>query len=412
MRCTVLDATRRAVACLVAPCLLIAGVFECAAGQSSSSAAKDSLPDIASLRAPATPAFVLLGISPTDVARPMAPADVALTLADRSSGLTRLPEDFAMEISPYWLVAHPRLSWRSDTTRHLAQSIARTFALSVGTAKRELETTVATDVGVGVRTMLLSGRLSRATVALLDSVERSAARQGGIFNRFRLRETLRLNALHRAELGACLSEPDQLRQRVCLDAVNAKYNTLRAAVESDVLADPAFQQAIAKERATIEDVSLVRQGLFWEVAAGAVWRFPQQTWRARDLARWGAWTTISYEGAELRDGTTWTPILVGRYLAEDTTGAPNLVDLGGRLVMSGSTYALSAEYVHRMWSGGDVPSAQYRLSGMLEYKLRPDLWVFTAFGRDYATADSGSLIAQLGLSFSFRSERYATPSSP
>jgi hypothetical protein len=404
---TVLCTARRALASLAIPPLVIGASPDCLIAQSASSAARDSLPDVASLRAPATPAFVLLGISPTDVARPMAPGDVALTLADRSSGLTRLPEDFAMEVSPYWLFPHRRLTWRADAVRRLDQSVARTFALSVGTAKQELESAVATDVGIGARTMLLSGRLSRATIALLDSVERSAAREGGIFNRFRLRETLRLNALQRTEISACLAEAEQLRQRVCIDAVNAKYNTLRTAAEADVRADPAFLRAIAEERATIEDVTLVREGLMWELSAGAVWRFPEQTWRDRDLARWGAWTTVSYEGGELGGGTKWTPIVVARYLAEDTTATLDLFDLGGRLVLSGPSFALSAEYIRRMSHGDDAPPDQDRLSGMLEYKLRPDLWVFAALGRDYDSAESGSLIAQLGLSMSFRRERYA-----
>src|SRR5688572_30147173 len=122
-------------------------------GAAANAQGSDSLPNVASLRAPATPAFVLLGVSPSDVSRPQTPGDLALSFVNAASSATRLPEDLAREVCPYWLLPHARNPWQSDTTRSIAGSLARTFAVSVATAKSEDDAAPSTGLGIGVRAM-------------------------------------------------------------------------------------------------------------------------------------------------------------------------------------------------------------------------------------------------------------------
>jgi hypothetical protein len=366
----------------------------------------DSVPDVASLRAPATPAFVLLGISPSDVARPQTPGDLALSFANSGSSVSRLPEDLAIEVSPYWLARHSRLTWRSDSVRSLASSVARTFALSFGTTEKGTEANRSTNLGVGARAMLLSGRLSDTTMKLLRAVDSSAAVGGHIFNRYRLAETRRIDALVAAELQPCVVISVPADREACAARVVQKYQPMRDSVVAAVRANPDFQAELAKVDKAIDNFSLAREGLFWEVAGGAVWDFASGVWAHGRRARTGAWTTLSYEGGKLGDRTTWAPVLVARYLKEDTTASLDIFDVGGRLVASGQTYALSVELVHRFWSGDDAPNSQHRLSGMLEYKLREDAWLFAAMGRDYEAETKDSFIARFGLSFSLKKARY------
>jgi hypothetical protein len=73
---------------------LVAGVFVPAllAAQSSD----DAVPNVAALRAPATPAITLLGVSPSDVARPQTPSDLAVDVITKGS-VNGAPSDVALE---------------------------------------------------------------------------------------------------------------------------------------------------------------------------------------------------------------------------------------------------------------------------------------------------------------------------
>src|SRR5206468_3577701 len=87
------------------------------------------------LRTPTSPAFVVLGVTPTAVERPNTPADIAFSILNSSGALTSLPKDVAIEFSPYWLFGHPKLEWRNDVKRGLGTSLARTATLSFATAE-------------------------------------------------------------------------------------------------------------------------------------------------------------------------------------------------------------------------------------------------------------------------------------
>src|SRR5882724_2241992 len=63
------------------------------------------------LKTPTTPAFVLIGTSPTVVERPTTPQDVALTVYNAVRTAGGLPRDFALEVAPYWLFSHPKLTY-------------------------------------------------------------------------------------------------------------------------------------------------------------------------------------------------------------------------------------------------------------------------------------------------------------
>src|SRR5262245_42359826 len=83
----------------------------------------DQPPSFNSLRTPTSPAFTLLGIEPTSVERPNTPSSLAASLLNQTAGFSTLPRDYALEFSPYWLVGHPRLTWRDDSRRGLGASI-------------------------------------------------------------------------------------------------------------------------------------------------------------------------------------------------------------------------------------------------------------------------------------------------
>ncbi|MEP6833461.1 MAG: hypothetical protein ABJB74_08705 [Gemmatimonas sp.] len=373
------------------------------AGTAVAQSAATEAPEISSLRAPASPAFFLLGASPTEIARPQTPADFAFAIANQGAGLKTLPTNLAVEASPYWARSRPTLTWQSDTQRSLKSSLARTFAISVGTAEKGKDSTASTAFGVGFRFMPISGKLSQATIGKLNALELAAGKQAGIYNRYLLEAQKSVMARRSAAIAACNGD------RTCIAETSNTFAPQLEAVAQGVLSNPQYAQDIKAAMKDIESFAMAREGLTWEIASGATWDFKNGAWNAAKRGRIGAWTTVGYEGANLGKSVTVSPLVVGRYLREDSTNTLNIFDVGAQLVMSSPNFSLSAELVRRNWSGTNAPDAANRVVGMGEYKLRENAWLFVAFGKDYDEAAADSFISKFGLSLSLKKERYAKP---
>jgi hypothetical protein len=360
-------------------------------------AQRDSLPAFNSLRTPASPAFVLLGVEPTSVERPNTPSELGVSVISSTNQLTSLPRNFALEASPFWLAPHPTLTWRDDATRTIGQSILRTATLSVATAPRGSGPSAVTGLSLGARMSLVSGQMSGESRARLEQLET----QLGILAKSltlimqgprqqadsEFTAALKQSAGDTAKLGAAARRHEQA---IALAAQAAAQDPRYAATKKQI--DDEFQ-----------GVAVQREGLSVELAGGAVWDAPSQAFDSVRFRGWGAWLTPSYQGAQ------WSIVGVGRYLAVDTTGGFNTVDFGGRLIHTGRSLAVSAEYVDRHFLGSGAPPHQYRLAGEIEYQVREGVWVTGTFGRGYDTKTPGSLLAQLGVSFDFNRRRYTLP---
>jgi hypothetical protein len=339
-------------------------------------------PVLGSLRTPPSPAFTVLGIEPSAVERPTTPSDVAMSFVSKFRQST-LPKDYAFEASPYWLVGQPGLSWRSDVSRNVAQSITRTLSLSVATADTGTNNSPLTSLGVGVRSLLSSGRMTAATEQALADLEQTLSETGDVF--------LRLVG----EAGL-----DALDVRLANGTITvAGYERQKQQIAALVLESDEYKNAMARA----EDIAARREGFFLEVAAGFVWDFAGGTWQSRAFRKRGVWATPSYEfGA-------WNLLGVLRYLDETETPDRDAFDWGGRAIYSSADYALSVEYVERS-PLHQTPAVRrsHRLVGVAEYRVSPATWVIASFGKDrQKTGTTHTLVAQLGLAFSFSKDRYS-----
>jgi hypothetical protein len=352
---------------------LLAGA-RAAAGQTEA-------PVLGSLRTPPSPAFTVLGIEPSAVERPTTPSDAAMSFVSKFRQST-LPKDYAFEASPYWLVGQPSLSWRSDVTRNVAQSITRTLSLSVATADTGT-TSPLTSLGFGVRTLLSSGRMTAATEQALADLEQTLSETGDVF--------LRLVG----EAG--LDELDVMLANGRITV--ADYERQKQQIAALVLESDEYRNAMARA----EDIAAKREGFFLEVAAGFVWDFAGGTWQSRAFRKRGVWATPSYEFG------SWNVLGVLRYVDETEIPDRDALDLGGRAIYSGADYALSFEYVERSpLEQTPIVRRSHRLVGVAEYRVSPATWVIASFGKDrQKTGTTQTLVAQLGLAFSFSRDRYS-----
>lgn len=348
------------------------------------------------LRTPVSPAFVVLGVAPTVVERPNTPADLALSVLTRSAALTSLPRDIALELSPYWLIGHPSLTWQSDTTRNLGTSLARTTTLSFATAELGTDARPVTGLALGFRAAPFSGRVSDESIVLLKELQSRLAHVGDIVDSISEPAMDRLDDALDTELRAVSNDAER-------NAAKARRNSAVAEVRSAAKKTPRYIAAFDSLKEEFGAFAPTREGFVLEVAAAAAMQAPGAVADSASLARWGAWITAGYQGPTL------SFVFVNRFLASSVDSTFDSVDLGMRLIFTSGRYALSAEGSFRSFTENGAPANEYRVAALVDFELQKGLWVNGSFGRDYTAGSPGSLIAQLGVSMNLAGERIALP---
>lgn len=120
------------------------------------------------LSSPSTPAFTLLGLSPTNVSRPTLTKPFLMSLANGLDGKS-LASDVAVEVTPYWWKSRPGLTYeeyyglnKEKASANIPDQIARTLALSFATsdAAPNVDSIDSRYLAAGLRFQVLNGKPS------------------------------------------------------------------------------------------------------------------------------------------------------------------------------------------------------------------------------------------------------------
>jgi hypothetical protein len=315
------------------------------------------------LRVPASPAFVLMGVSPSSVERPSTPRALALSVLSASERSdTRLVQDLAVEFAPYWWESHPNLTFDAyyDADKGIGPTILQTLAISIGTTDLEDQAAAeGTRAGVGIRFMLRHGD---APPGLGEAVA----------------------ALREAQ-----------------DALNENLpDDPEIEVDQELVA--RFDEKISEAGRAVAALDKQRVGWVVEFAGALVGDFPGDDAGDAEVGRVGAWLTASYHGGE-----RLTFLGVCRYILDDRGSATvDEKDLGARLIWKGDEdagvpAALSVEYVRRFVSGDDDTD---KLVAVLEYRLPFEgISLVASYGKTFESDFTGreDLISTLGVNFGF-----------
>jgi hypothetical protein len=312
------------------------------------------------LRTPASPAFVLLGIEPSSVERPGTPKAFAVNLASAFEQGNSLPEDYAIEIAPYWLTSHPKLTFDEYYNAGIGRSFLQTLSFSLATSGAANEGDEAgTRTGIGLRALPLAGKPNS----------------------------------NLAELRSQLAE---VQDKI--------FDTDDEAEEEQI------QKEMKKIALQIQEADRRRVGLLVELAGAITADFPEDNFDKVELDRIGLWITPNYRwlksskenGAESQD--LFDLIFVIRLIHDqgNDKDSESLSDIGGRIRWQHGDFSLSAEAVQRFIAGTETETT-YRLSANLEYRLSNNIYLNASFGKDYDQGDEGgsNLISSLSLDFGF-----------
>jgi hypothetical protein len=316
-----------------------------------------------SLRTPVSPALVLMGIAPTAIERPTTPKALATVLIAAVKESNGFPRNGALEVSPYWLVPHPQLSFDDYYNANLSQSLLQTLSISLATSRLpELAGEIGgTAVGVGLRTSPSSGRAHPTLQLLADSL--------------RDRQT---------ELSRRVAQAVRDRDSAAIRRISAEY-------EEDLRDLALRMQAVESERI----------GFLLDAAGGVVLDFPGDLADSGFVSRAGVWLAPTYRPHD----AAIEIIGLLRYTLDRRSGIDrNTFDFGARTILEVGQLSGSLEFIEH--AGDDYPLGQspsYRLAGNLEYRVGASSIVSLTIGRDESIAGDGAaeLVAQLGVNLGF-----------
>lgn len=321
---------------------------------------------IEDLKTPPSPAFVLMGIAPSAVERPTTPRALGASLlsALNDSSNSSAPKNFALDVAPYWLRSHPKLSYKQYNQPGFGQALMQSLSISLAAKQQTAATATApatTLGGVGVRASWLLGKPSEIEDQIRVAIEEAA-----------VSEALKGGAATSGPLTAAplISNP-----------VNTK------------LID-AFRSARYEGR------------WFIEGAAASTALFTGNDAEQSTHQKSGFWLASSYRMNRTSFDTTTKTVtsqpnidLVGvlRWISDHTgTVRTEPLDIGVRVVWSTAELEISAEHVERRKSSNNSA----RTAAVGEFKLSDTVSLTATFGKNFKDENpNGNLLAIFGVHF-------------
>jgi hypothetical protein len=398
----------------------------------------DLVPDLAVLKTPASPAAMVLGVAETQIQRPTTPTGLAFALASGVSGqVEQKPLDnFAVEVTPYWLFDHPRLT-AGDVERSPFANIFRNISLSLATAGHDEPPTMEggeplfhRELAGGLRVSLLSGHPSQAALACeryFDAVARAGVSDLGVasveFNRRWEAENPRpVNPLPRP--GPTASPAERAAWDRAQAETRERLQQWAARKEAAKNAWMESQQPKDDDPVLLDCLDTAQQRVGWLLDGATAYSFD---FPAADLGRldddgaraFTGWATLAYlfdnhVTDRQERAFAWSLMGTGRTQREWRAADADVwrIDGGGRVVVAWERYGASGEGALR-WqrnTGADESDLLWRAALTLDYRLSSGTWVSATFGKDFGESEEDEpLLALANLEWNIGRDRGVRP---
>ena len=370
------------------------------------------------LQAPVSPAFNLMGISPTSIDRPTDLNAFRVSVQNSSKNFTQLPSSYAVELAPAAL-----FNPRSQTMDKFGSTKFRdvwyqTLSVSFGFAKTdnddaETDSASTAKVGIGIKLSLIRPSFSTETEDALHEIyinQDNLNRLKGelLFSNDTLKALREeMESIAKSDLPDSVRIPKLLTLNQKLSEQNNKVLTQKSSIEKL----ESTRETISK---LVSDFKIVRRGGFLDAAAGTVLEFPTQKFNYSKVTKIGVWLTGGYEGKPI------AVLGILRYLynpdkifADDTEkiDSKNIssFDYGIRLDYKSrnSKFIVGTEFLYRsVLNKNTIPSSN-RLVLNASHQVGKNQAVTFTFGKNFdgSIEKGGNLIAALNLLLGFGSEK-------
>lgn len=349
------------------------------------------IPDFDKIRTPDSPAFTLLGVSPTQIERPTTPKAVTAVVGELANADLTVPRDFAVELSPYTLLSsgqpvnvylqRPPFTqlWQNITVSGATAGSTRSTTDAMGTVTQHTDTTL--SVGARTSVTLTGGPVFQCSKDELDTLM-------SISKNTAVTATPEGQALMRDFLSKLAASP-------------ADRDRLTAQYAQDTLALRTKLDARERDRLTslcLKEVASAHLGLVVDLAGAMGFQFADSSATQGRYSLGAGWVDLAYSWKHA------TLVLVGRARDDKTSGKHDVFsDVGGRAIVAENAYAGSVEAIWRHGldrsSTSTAPDNSYRLAVALDIHVTDSTWLSLAFGRDFASGDASSLFSLANLKY-------------
>jgi hypothetical protein len=376
------------------------------------------------LRAPVSPAANLLGIATTDIDKPTDVSAFMLSLQSASSSYSKLPSNYAVDVSPFYLFTKKR----GDFTTNGLQStkygdiFKQTFIISAAIRNEdEIESNLTSNnayAGLGIKFSILRGEYDSETKSKLDKI-------------ISLQKKMTNELTKIVQAWITKNDPEYavlVTQRQLLLAGKAdramksdEYKKLETQLSEKLQAftteqtEQVKQEVFAEIKQTAATFQTSRVGLSWDVNGGISGEFIDKKINKSQVYNAGVWTNFGYT---TQDGLAF--LALARYLYNpdkifaldnQTNKICNISTLDGglRLVYSGpqSKFSASAEGIYRSVLSSNTINPSWRVVFNADYAIFQNQKLTFSFGRnfDHTVSRDGNLIAALTFLAGFGNNR-------
>ena len=347
------------------------------------------------LAAPNSPAFMILDVAPTLIESPSTPKEFTLAALQSFAEGQGWPQNFAVEFTPYW--------WLRPSGRDVYS-----FA---GIDKDNI-----------TRPKPFSGlKFSSISMAFVnqDLIPDAIAREQKIFSLGFHSNIVKIQ--HAGYAKALNSEINNWHETVqgelavMQEALNQEPDPLRRRKLQQELTDKVWPVS-AGIASKINEIINQKPLFSWNVAAA--WSLYGIDNSRFETGRTGAWTTVAsfipMRGPSEEVPVNYLSVLAysrfmrdGFMLEGSEIVRTNSVDLGGKLGVEVSRFAIAWEYIRRDYLKGTQESAN-RNVGMISYRVNDNLYINGTFGKDFGPLDE--IVTLFGVNWGFGEEKLTLPS--
>lgn len=380
------------------------------------------------LKAPVSPASNLLGIATTDIDKPTDVSSFMLSLQSASSSFTRLPSNYAVDISPYYLFSKKKGDYTTSglQSKNFKDIFKQTFIISTAVLTPDSSETSlnpnSTYAGLGFKFSIFRGKYDDETVDKLSQITTLQKRMTDSLTAAS-REWRKKNdpeylvLLVRRETMVANKTPSELAAIINSDEYNKITNEISAKLqqftdsETSEVKEEIFNN-IKKVAATFQTA---RIGFSWDINGGISGEFIDKRFDNSKLYNAGIWTNFGYTN---KKGIAFLGLI--RYLynpdkvfaldnINNKNGNISTLDGGFRLAYSEqqSRFSGSIESVYRSVLSSQTIDPSWRLVLNADYAIFQNQKLTFSFGRnfDQTITKSGNLIAALTFLTGFGNKR-------
>lgn len=383
------------------------------------------------LKAPSSPAFIILGINPTSIERPATPRALGFSLLNTFTSLNVIPKNFALEVTPYWLYSHPELTFEGFYDKN---NLWMNTSFSLGTAPLD-SPFVGTALSFGARTLLFNGSSTEELKKKVDSLSMKlikdtyrrsikdsinqyigSTKEITIYSlRKQINEIILYykNSLLNIQSDSLFQNEKQKEdffndyENNIIKWANEKINqsndsAIISATEKENIKNHLDERTVLMNND--EDSKLVdeirklekkRVGFLMDFAFAVSGQFLNDSLLKGEFSKLGIWITptLSFK--------YWDFLATVRYIGkfQNKKIENNLLDCGLRIMFTRDIFGVSLEGLLRL---ENEQRGKTRYSINIEYKLLEDIYITGVFGKDFdgnRMKSKGDLITLLGINF-------------